>query len=237
MTWEAYEHRHSLQEVQLTLKLAFKSPPQLPIYTGSRITDATGNPLEIILVDAKTGSQWVPPMELNIQLVPLLGDFPLDDDKEHWSAEEFRTAIVKQRQENVPLLKSCFKDNCFVMANGRIIIEHLLLFTDNSSLVRCGKFRIGACFVPNGNYDSSVRILEAMTEASVVGDWKHYPPVLADPVWRLEMIDKDGEFHRKLTSNNVDTVQDFCRMLQIQPDELRAVSSLIILSGIRSLCA
>ncbi|GJN25683.1 hypothetical protein PR202_gb13544 [Eleusine coracana subsp. coracana] len=46
---------------------------------------------------------------------------------------------------------------------------------------------------------------------------KHYPLVLSDPVWRLDMIDKDGEFHKStsktLTRNNVHTVQEYLRML------------------------
>jgi hypothetical protein len=37
-------------------KLAFRTPPQLPIFTGSKIEDASGAPLEIVLVDADTGS-------------------------------------------------------------------------------------------------------------------------------------------------------------------------------------
>lgn len=72
---------------------------------------------------------------------------------------------------------------------------------------------------------------EASTEASVAGDdlnRKHYPPITSDPVWRLEMIDKDGASHRKLASNNIDTVQEFLRMLNVKPQELHAVSSLLL---------
>lgn len=57
---------------------------------------------------------------------------------------------------------------------------------------------------------------------------KHYPPITSDPVWRLEMIDKEGECHRKLASNNIHTVQEFVRMLNVKPQELYAVSSLLL---------
>lgn len=68
---------------------------------------------------------------------------------------------------------------------------------------------------------------EASTEASVDADLnrKHYPPITSDPVWRLEMIDKEGASHSKLASNNIDTVQEFVRMLNVKPQELQAVSS------------
>lgn len=226
---EAYEHRRSLQEVKLTWKLAFKSQPRLPIHAGSSIADATGNPLEVILVDAETGSPWVlPEATLKIELVPLFGDLlrPYDGKNLSWSAEEFRRAIVKPRR-SAPLLGCC---DLASMRDGRVTMQKELHFTDTSAWVRGRKLRIGARVVEitgrGRSHDDSLRVLEGMTEAFVVGNrnQKHYPPVRRDPVWRLEMIDKDGAPHRNLTSNNVRTVQDFLRMLNVKPHELRAVS-------------
>lgn len=108
----------------------------------------------------------------------------------------------------------------------------MLQFTDDSSWVRCRKFCIGAFLTTSyGSYHGDFRILEAMTEAFLVQDLnrKHYPPSLDDPVWRLEMVDKDGDLHRKLMSNNVATVQELLRMQNVLRDQLRAVSCLIIL--------
>lgn len=235
---QAYEHRHSLREVQL--KLAFKCPPRFPIHIGSRIVDATGNPLEIILTDAKTGSPLALPMVLEIELVPLYGDFTPDDYKEYWSAEEFETAIVTARQGNVRLLKGGWFGNiCVTMTAGHVTLPEPLQFTDDSSWVRCRKFRFGAYVLKNGYYNGSFRIVEAISKAFEVEAQKHYPPVLGDPIRRLDMIDKDGPAHKKLTSINVDTVQEFQRMAKVKPGELRAVScfSLIILSGVISHCA
>lgn len=233
---EAYEHRYSMTEVELKLKLAFKSQPRHPIHAGSRITDSVGNPLEIILVDAKTGSPWTLPMELHIKLVPLFGDFPPYDGQEDWSAEEFQAAIVKPRQYvELGLLED---DIDCTMRDGRVTVD-VLQFTDDSSWVSCHKFRIGACVVPGPNYNGSFTILEGMTEAFVVGDLnqKHYPPVLGDPVWRLEMVDKDGAVHRELMRNNVDTVQELIRMLNVKPQEMDAVSCLSIISDATTHCA
>ncbi|RLM92386.1 calmodulin-binding protein 60 B-like isoform X1 [Panicum miliaceum] len=203
-------------------KLAFRTPPQLPIFTGSKIEDASGAPLEIVLVDADTGSPAALPQALRVELVPLFGDFP-PDGREDWAPEEFQKRVVKEREGKRPLLTG---EVGLTVREGRATVSELQ-FTDNSSWVRCRKFRIGVRVVP-GSYDGA-RIQEAMTEAFVVRDHrgelyrKHYPPVLGDDVWRLEKIGKEGAFHRKLRHNNVITVQEFVRMLMVKPDELRAI--------------
>lgn len=202
-------------------KLAFRTPPQLPIFTGSKIEDEAGNPLEVILVDAHTGSPAALPQALRVEVVPVFGDFP-PDGREDWSADEFQKNVVKEREGKRPLLTG---DVSLTMRDGRATVTDLQ-FTDNSSWVRCRKFRIAVRVVVDGG----ARVQEAMTEAFVVRDHrgelyrKHYPPVLTDDVWRLEKIGKEGAFHRKLRKNNVATVQEFVRMLMVKPDELRAVS-------------
>lgn len=52
---------------------------------------------------------------------------------------------------------------------------------------------------------------------------KHYPPSLADEVWRLEKIGKDGAFHKRLSSENINTVKDFLTMLHLDTQRLRNV--------------
>ncbi|GJN05892.1 hypothetical protein PR202_ga23565 [Eleusine coracana subsp. coracana] len=153
-----------------SLKLAFRTPPQLPIFTGSKIEDVNGNPLEIILVDTDTGLPVLTlPQALRIELVPVSGEFP-PDDSETWSAEEFQKNIVKEREGKRPLLTGDFRIGVRVVPSGG-----------------------------GGGFDGG-RVLEAMTEAFVVRDHrgelyrKHYPPVLGDDVWRLEKIGKEGAF-------------------------------------------
>ncbi|KAG4215152.1 hypothetical protein ERO13_A01G160200v2 [Gossypium hirsutum] len=68
-----------------------------------------------------------------------------------------------------------------------------------------------------------------MTEAFVVKDHygelykKHHPPMLGDEVWWLEKIGKDGAFHKKLAYEGVNTVQDFLKMLVVDPPKLRNI--------------
>lgn len=55
---------------------------------------------------------------------------------------------------------------------------------------------------------------------------KHHPPALADDVWRLEKIGKDGVFHKKLADFGIHTVQDFLRNLVMDQYSLRSVRSI-----------
>lgn len=52
---------------------------------------------------------------------------------------------------------------------------------------------------------------------------KHSQPSLADEVWRLERIAKDGVFHERLASARIFTVEDFLRLYVTNPSLLRNV--------------
>ncbi|CAA2938338.1 calmodulin-binding 60 B-like [Olea europaea subsp. europaea] len=102
-----------------------------------------------------------------------------------------------------------------------------LTFTDNSSWLRSRKFRLGLK-VASG-YCEGIRIREAKTEAFTVKDRrgelykKHYPPALNDEVWRLEMIRKDGSFHKRLNSAGIFTVKDFLQLVVKDSQKLRTI--------------
>lgn len=53
---------------------------------------------------------------------------------------------------------------------------------------------------------------------------KHYPPALHDEVWRLDKIGKDGAFHKRLNQAQIMTVEDFLRLVVMDPQRLRNVS-------------
>jgi len=52
---------------------------------------------------------------------------------------------------------------------------------------------------------------------------KHHPPMLNDEVWRLEKIGKDGAFHKKLSREGINTVQDFLKLSVVDAQRLRKV--------------
>ncbi|XP_022737153.1 protein SAR DEFICIENT 1-like [Durio zibethinus] len=207
-----------------TLQLIFPKGLSLPIFTGSKIMDEESNQLQVLLVDTR-GDQMVPvllPNPIKVDIVVLDGDFPSGNGND-WTSEEFDRNIVRERSGKRPLLTG---ELAVTVREGVASIGDIE-FTDNSSWIRSRKFRIGAK-VAQGGFQG-VRIREAMTRAFVVKDHrgelykKHHPPMLGDEVWRLEKIGKDGAFHKKLSSEGVNTVQDFLKLLVVDPAKLRRI--------------
>lgn len=157
----------ALEEPRPTLQLKFPKKLSLPIFTGSRILDIDGNPLELILVDTR-GNQIIQSSISNpikIEIVVLDGDFPHGSDGEGWRSEEFERSIVRERKGKRPLLTG---DVNVTMRDGFAAIGEIE-FTDNSSWIRSRKFRIAAKVV-QGTTRQGVKIGEAITEALVVKD-------------------------------------------------------------------
>ncbi|KAJ1405729.1 hypothetical protein SESBI_25642 [Sesbania bispinosa] len=213
-----------------TLQLSFNKRLSLPIFTGSRILDIDGNPINITLIDKSNNNngQGVPtslPHPIKLEIVVLDGDFPPGDNNEldYWTNEQFNSHIVKERTGKRPLLAGELN---LTMRDGIAPIGDIE-FTDNSSWIRSRRFRVAVRVTPGSN--QGVRIQEGMTEAFVVKDHrgelykKHHPPMLHDHVWRLEKIGKDGAFHRKLSSEGIKTVQDFLKLAVVDTERLRKI--------------
>lgn len=208
-----------------TLQLSFLNKLYLPIFTGSKISDAENNPLQILLLDTSSHDPNAPislPNPIKVEIVVLDGDFQ-PGDRENWTSEEFENSIVKERSGKRPLLTG----EVMVTVRDGVAAVGELEFTDNSSWIRSRRFRIGAK-VAQGSF-SGVRVREAVTEAFVVKDHrgelykKHHPPMLEDEVWRLEKIGKDGAFHKKLSSEGINSVQDFLKLSVVDPTKLRKI--------------
>ncbi|KAG6516274.1 protein SAR DEFICIENT 1-like [Zingiber officinale] len=221
-------HRSSSMRIEAapessSLKLVFRTQLSLPIFTGSKIDGAENKPLELVIVDARTGEPLSSPLQspVRVEVVVLDGDFPAEDEPE-WSTAEFQRNIVKQRTGKRPLITG---DVNITMRDASAVISDLS-FTDNSSWIRSRQFRIGARVVAGIH---GQRIQEATTAAFMVKDHrgelyrKHYPPALEDEVWRLERIGKDGAFHKKLASAKIHTVQEFLKLLTVDPRLLRKI--------------
>ncbi|KAL2321182.1 hypothetical protein Fmac_030151 [Flemingia macrophylla] len=220
--------RLQAKEQRSSLQLWFSKRLSLPIFTGTRILDIEGNPINIVLMD-NSGGQVVTtslPHAIKLEIVVLDGDFPPcdDSDEEHWTSEEFNRHVLKERSGKRPLLAGELN---LTMRDG-IAPTGDIEFTDNSSWIRSRKFRVAVRVLPGSN-DQGVRIREGMTEAFVVKDHrgelykKHHPPMLHDDVWRLEKIGKDGAFHRKLLEAGIKTVQDFLKLAVVDTLKLRNI--------------
>ncbi|KAH8940685.1 hypothetical protein BDL97_15G102300 [Sphagnum fallax] len=209
---------------QRNLRLQFRNKLALPLFTGSKVDGEQGSGIHVALLDADTGQivSSGPEASAKLDIVVLEGDFAADDE-ENWSQEEFENAVVRERDGKRPLLTG---ELSVVLKNGVAILGELT-FTDNSSWIRSRKFRIGVK-VSEGILDS-LQIREAVTEAFTVKDHrgelykKHYPPALHDEVWRLDKIGKDGAFHKRLNKAGLWTVEDFLRLVVMDPQRLRNI--------------
>lgn len=203
------------------LQLLFVNKLPSPIYTSSRIEAEDGEPVKIVLVDpiSKTRVTSGLHSSMKIEILVLDGDFG-SDDHENWTEREFTEKIVREREGKRPLVTG---ELHITLKDGVGIIGDIV-FTDNSSWIKCRKFRLGARVVQKSC--GEVRIKEAKSEAFMVKDHrgelnkKHYPPSLDDEIWRLEKIAKDGKYHERLAKNGVHTVRDFMRMHTTDPGSL-----------------
>lgn len=206
------------------LQLQFRNRLSLPIFTGSRVEGEQCCPIQVVLVDASTGHIITSGSESStkVEIVVLEGDFE-GDEEEDWTDKDFDSHVVREREGKRPLLTG---DLLINLKEGIGILGELT-FTDNSSWIRSRKFRLGARIT--AGCGSGIRIREAKTEAFTVKDHrgelykKHYPPALHDEVWRLDKIGKEGAFHKRLNHEKIFTVQDFLRLLFIDPQKLRNV--------------
>ncbi|XP_064982503.1 calmodulin-binding protein 60 D-like isoform X2 [Musa acuminata AAA Group] len=211
-------------EASSNWRLVFTRPILPQIYTKSKVEDQDNRPLQVKLVDTRTGESPAlsPRSALKVEVVVLNGDFPSQDDDD-WTAEEFNRNVVKQREGRAQLLVG---DRKVAVCEGMASFEDLE-FTDNSSWVRSGRFIFGVRVAP-GSYEGP-RIKEAVTKPFKVLDRrgesykKHNPPRSHDEVWRLKKIAKDGVFHRSLRDANVRTVREFLRLLNNDRNALRGI--------------
>ncbi|CAN6813165.1 unnamed protein product [Brassica oleracea var. botrytis] len=206
------------------LQLQFRSRLSVPLFTGGKIEGEQGAAIHVVLLDSTTGRVLTtgPEASAKLDVVVLDGDFNSEDD-EGWSEEEFESHLVKERQGKRPLLTG---DVLVTLKEGVGTLGELI-FTDNSSWIRCRKFRLG--LKVSSGYCEGMRVREAKTEAFTVKDHrgelykKHYPPALDDEVWRLEKIGKDGAFHKKLNKAGIYNVKEFLRLMVKDAQKLRTI--------------
>lgn len=204
-------------------KLHFYSKIPSTLFTSSRVESEDGEPIKIVLVDTSSNQRITsgPMSSMKIEIVVLNGDFTATNG-EDWTKKEFDASVIRAREGKRPLVTG---DLTLTLRNGVADLGNIC-FTDNSSWIRSRKFRLGARV--HGN-TTQARIKEAKSEPFIVKDHrgesykKHHPPTLADEVWRLERIAKDGAFHRRLASARIFTVEDFCRFYITDPTSLRNV--------------
>ncbi|KAI5658610.1 hypothetical protein M9H77_27403 [Catharanthus roseus] len=206
-----------------TFQLDFEDQLPSMIFTGSRLESERGSPIKIILRDSSSRNIITsgPLSSSKVNIVVLDGDFNIDE-REDWGEAEFNYKRVREREGRRPLVTGILS----VALREGVGYADDITFTDNSSWVRCGKFRLGA-EMQNITSEGSVR--EAISNAFKVKDHrgesyrKHHPPRMFDEVWRLEKIAKDGASHKRLADHGVSTVKEFLRLYVTKPNYLRHI--------------
>ncbi|PWZ04030.1 Protein SAR DEFICIENT 1, partial [Zea mays] len=184
------------------LKLVFAKQLKQPIFTNNKIVDIANNPIEIHLMDTTTNS-----------MIP-----------SRYSPWTIISMVLKAREGKRPLLVGSLN---VPMNNHGVAVIDDVFFTDNSSWIRCRKFRIGVRIMPADHLGS--RVKEAVSESFTVRDHrgesykKHYPPLMTDNIWRLKNIGKDGPIDKRLQSEGIRNVQDFLKLNTIDPEKLQAL--------------
>lgn len=135
------------------LQLHFEDQLPSMIFTGSRVESEDCSSLKIVLRDSTSGRIITsgPLSSAKVNIIVLDGDFNLDD-REDWGEREFTNKSVREREGKRPLLTGTLS---VALREGVGYIEDVT-FTDNSSWIRCGKFRLGAK-LQNASGEVSVR--------------------------------------------------------------------------------
>ncbi|KAL7192024.1 hypothetical protein ACSBR2_023975 [Camellia fascicularis] len=144
---------------------------------------------------------------------------PIDPDKdeEHeWTQEEFDLKIVK----------AILTGNAFLNLKEGIGSLDEISFAHRARWMKKSEFRLGARIVDNFN---GTKVREAKSECFFLKDFrnkrdeKHHPPSLKDEVWRLDNIGRSGPIVKRLSKENIKTVQDFLEKFVMDRQGLRDI--------------
>ncbi|KAK1547914.1 hypothetical protein Q3G72_028464 [Acer saccharum] len=202
----------------------------LDIMAGNSVSvEEMASIMEPIIRKLKATVTSGPLSSISIQILVLDGDFGFGfEDQGNWTEQDLNAKVVHEREGKRPLVTG---ELDITLRDGIGIISDIS-FTDNSSWIKCQKFRLGARVVQS--IGGQVRIKEAISEAFVLTsafsqskktDRLHVhlanPPSLDDEVWRLEKIRQDGKSRQRLASHQIDTVKDFMRKYVTDPTKPR----------------
>lgn len=117
--------------------LQFDSKLPTTLFTGNKIVSESRSGVKIRLYDPHTQQTvtWGPLSSMKVAVVVVEGDFAAEE----WSEREFESKVVQSREGKRPLICG---DVSVSLKNGEGYINHLF-FTDNSSWIRSGSFRLG----------------------------------------------------------------------------------------------
>ncbi|XP_070053631.1 calmodulin-binding protein 60 A-like isoform X1 [Nicotiana tomentosiformis] len=175
------------------------------------------------LVDAITGLPVIhgPLSSAQVEIFLLKEDLGGD-------GEELNSYIMMQKRGG----KSMRHKNPYLRLQGGIVSVDEIRFKHTPKYMRkLEVVRLGAKVI---DLPEEIKVREALTGYFTVKDKhlkskKRYPPLPTDDIWRLEQIQQNGPFHKRLTENGIRTVEDFLIELYNNPQRLQHFPYLQIL--------
>lgn len=148
---------------EVCLELRFLNDLPSTLFTGSRIEAEDESPVEIELIDSRTGTRVTsgPLSSAKVSILVLSGDFD-PNNREDWSEDKFNSNIVRQREGRRPLITGDLTIN---LREGRCCVSNVT-FTDNSCWIRSRRFRLGARILQK--VPIRVRVKEAASSSFAV---------------------------------------------------------------------
>ncbi|XP_028110971.1 calmodulin-binding protein 60 A-like [Camellia sinensis] len=205
---------HCSEPRRMQLRFLDKLPSLL--VTGRHIKGENCSSVRIGLFDDKeqvvtSGAE----ASAKVEILVLPRD-PGKDEEDEWTQEEFNSKIVK----------AILTRNAFLNLKEGIGSLDEISFVHRSSWMKKSEYRLGARIVDNFN---GTKVREAKSEHFFLKDFrnkrdeKHYPPSLTDKVWRLENIGRSGPIVKRLSKENIVTVQDFLKKCVMDRQGLRDI--------------
>lgn len=199
-------------------QLRFVNNLKREYYTQKNILAEGDEPIQIDLLDVRSQSivNEGPMSSMKIDMCVLPGDFGSnEDDHQNWSREKFVDSILRPREGKKALLKG---DTGITLKDGVGSIRNEIEFTDNSSWLRSGTFRLAA-------KSKEANVMEATSQPFTVKDkraiMKLERPSLNSEVWRLKHIGKGGRTHKQMSVEGIETVKILLQRYTINPSLLR----------------
>ncbi|KAI8018406.1 Calmodulin-binding protein 60 A [Camellia lanceoleosa] len=205
---------HCSEPRRMQLRFLDKLPSLL--VTGRHIKGENSSSVRIGLFDDKeqvvtSGAE----ASAKVEILVLPRD-PGMDEEDEWTQEEFNSKIVK----------AILTRNAFLNLKEGIGSLDEISFVHRSSWMKKSEYRLGARIVDNFN---GTKVREAKSEHFFLKDSrnerdeKHYPPSLTDKLWRLENIGRSGPIVKRLSKENIVTVQDFLKKCVMDRQGLRDI--------------
>uniref|UniRef100_A0A0D9Y086 Uncharacterized protein n=1 Tax=Leersia perrieri TaxID=77586 RepID=A0A0D9Y086_9ORYZ len=202
-----------------SLRLRFLNKMKLPVYHDDEIKAENNKAIRIGIFNGEQMIKSGPLSNVKLEILALEGNFS-GGSMGSWTSEEFNEhrACTRDGRDNV------LAGECTVhLINGEACLG-AIKFREGSCRARKGKFILAARVCDGERI--GVQVQEAVMVPVVVQDRrnksneKSHPPKLDDKVHRLEEIAINGKYCSRLADNGIETVENFLKALNKDPDNL-----------------